>query len=249
MSTVKQVESREDRTRTDQSDQGRTENRGRIDEDAIAGFLEANPDFFERHGSLLAGLKLPHSTGGAAVSLVERQVSVLRQRNDKLESRLRELVEVARGNDDLADKIHALALLLMGARDRSQVVRLLEEQLRMEFSADRAVLVLFDDAGDDAETSGQFLRRATRDDDALGPFRSFLDADSVRCGTVRDAQRNFLFGEDNFEVGSIALIPLGPQSAQGFLAIGSRSADHFHPGVSSDFLSRLGELAAAALAR
>jgi len=236
MSTVKQVESRKDNPAADQPG----------DEETIAGYLTSHPDFFERHGALLGQLKLPHSTGGAAVSLIERQVSVLRQRNDKLESQLRDLVEVARGNDDLADKIHALALLLIGARERSAIVELLEKQLRMEFNADRAVLVLFDES--DAAAS-QFLRLTDRADESLGPFKSLLEGDSVRCGPVRDAQRDFLFGPDNCEIGSIALIPLGERCGQGFLAIGSRSADHFHPGVSIDFLSRLGELVASALAR
>ena len=65
---------------------------------------------------------------------------------------------------------------------------------------------------------------------------------------MRDAQRDFLFGTDNFEIGSIVLIPLGDRSELGFLAIGSRNADHFHPGVSIDFLARLGQLVASALA-
>jgi len=235
MNTVKQVESRKDNAEADQPGH----------EEATAAYLTAHPDFFERHGALLGQLTLPHSTGGAAVSLIERQVSVLRQRNDKLENQLRDLVEVARGNDDLADKIHALAVLLIGARERSAIIELLEKQLRMVFNADRAVLVLFHESD---ETSGQFLRVADRADESLGPFKSFLEGDSVRCGPVRDAQRDFLFGPDNCEIGSIALIPLGERCGQGFLTIGSRSADHFHPGVSIDFLSRLGELVAAALA-
>jgi len=239
MNTVKQAESRKDNPASGQP----------LDEDAIVSYLNSHPDFFERHGALLAQLKLPHSTGGAAVSLIERQVSVLRQRNDKLEGQLRDFVEVARGNDDLADKIHALAVLLIGTPDRGAIVELLEEQLRMEFNSDRSVLVLFGDADESSAGEVQFLRLADRTDESLGPFKSFLEGDSVRCGPVRDAQRDFLFGPDNCEIGSIALIPLGAQSDQGFLAIGSRSADHFHPGVSIDFLARLGELVATALSQ
>ena len=73
-----------------------------LTEDSIADYLQSNPDFFERHQTLLGNLKLPHSTSGAAVSLVERQVSVLRQQNVALERRLRDLVDVARSNDQLA---------------------------------------------------------------------------------------------------------------------------------------------------
>ena len=230
MSTVKQVE-------TDIAQN---------DEDAISSYLTAHPNFFERHGELLSQLRLPHSTGGGTVSLVERQVSVLRQRNDQLENQLHDLVEVARGNDELANKIHDLAVMLMSAGGRQQVVVLLEEQLRTEFSADRSVLVLFDAK---SANSGQFLRYIERDDPMLGPFKSFLEGDTARCGSVRDAQRDFLFGAENCEIGSVALIPLGAGSAQGFLAIGSRSADHFHPGKSIDFLSRLGDLVAGELLR
>ncbi|MFW2405703.1 MAG: DUF484 family protein [Gammaproteobacteria bacterium] len=244
MTTVKQVQSREDNSGEHPSHEDVPNN-----EAAVASFLESNPDFFERHASLLGKLKLPHSTGGQAVSLIERQVSVLRQRNDGLETQLRELVEVARGNDDLADKIHSLSIMLIDARDRDQVVELLEKQLRLEFNADRAVLVLFDKLGSGVEEPGQFMRLADREDASLGPFRSFLEGEVVRCGTIRDAQRDFLFGADNFEIGSIALIPLGERSEIGFLTIGSRNADHFHPGVSIDFLARLGELIAASLAK
>ena len=72
-------------------------------EDAIHDYLQANPDFFERHNELLTSLRLPHGSG-AAVSLVERQVSVLRQKDLKLERKLKDLIEVARINDTLGAK-------------------------------------------------------------------------------------------------------------------------------------------------
>jgi uncharacterized protein YigA (DUF484 family) len=216
-------------------------------EDGIADYLQAHPDFFERYTGLLATLELPHSTGGAAISLVERQVAVLRQQNQSLEQKLRDLVEVARGNETLSGKIHSLTLLLINAANRDEVVEILESQLLMAFGADQAMLVLFDDAAHGTEYDGRFLRMIKRDDPALSPFKTFLKACTARCGMVRDAQRDFLFGPDNIEVGSVALIPLGPESELGFLAVGSRSADHFHPGKSIDFLTRLGELAACVL--
>jgi len=244
MSTVKQAE-----TPTEQPQAVRARKVPQVDEDSIAAYLESHPDYFERHQSLLSQLELPHGAGTGAVSLIERQVSVLRQRNDSAESQLRELVEVARGNDELADKIHDLAIALITSGSRREIVALLEQKLRVEFNADRSVVVLFGDVGVAGADMGLFLRVTDRDDNALGPFRSFIDGDSVRCGPVRDAQRDFLFGEADCEIGSMALIPLGKHSEQGFIAVGSRSAEHFNPGVSIEFLSRLGELVAAALAR
>jgi uncharacterized protein len=215
-------------------------------EASIAAYLQANPEFFERHTALLGNLRLPHSPGGPAVSLVERQVLMLRQKNLKLERKLKDLVDVARSNDALAARIHALAMQMLAAPDQDGVIRVLEEQLRVSFSADQSVLVVFDGPAA-GRKSGRFLRVAGRNDPEISPFRTFLESDAPRCGQVRDAQRDFLFGPDNVEIGSVALVPLGPKSELGFLAIGSRDSEHFHPGMSIEFLARLGELVSCAL--
>ncbi len=217
-------------------------------DEAIAEYLQANPDFFSRNSEVLVDLQLPHSTGGAAISLIERQVSVLRGRNEQIEAKLRDFMQVAQSNDEIANNIHRLALLLMRADERDDVIAILDEQLRSTFNADRPVLVLFEDDASDND-NGQFLRQINQAHPAIGPFKTFLQASLARCGTVRDTQRDFLFGEADVEVGSVALIPLGKHSEVGFLAIGCRDPDHFHPGKSIDFLTRIGELVAAALIR
>ena len=216
---------------------------------AVQDYLKTHPDFFERHPSLLRSLQLPHASG-EAVSLIERQVSMLRQKELKLERQLKELISVARDNDVLAAKIHQLALQLLSATDLAGTVVAIEEAVRAGFSADQAVLVLFGDpdAFDDVD-AGRFFRAIRRDDDALKPFSTFLSSNSPRCGQVRDAQMDFLFRDDASEIGSVALIPLDPNSGIGFLAIGSTDAKRFHPGMSIDFLARVGEFVAAALKR
>jgi hypothetical protein len=92
-----------------------------LSEQSIHDYLVAHPDFFERHSTLLSSLNLPHASGGA-VSLVERQVAVLRQKDLKLERQLKELIEVARANDLLGAKIHELTMQLLDARDLHRTV-------------------------------------------------------------------------------------------------------------------------------
>ena len=170
---------------------------------------------------------------------------MLRQRNNALETKLKELIEVARGNDRLAARIHALALPPMRSRSREDVIDILDEQLREGFSVDQAALVLFDSVPGLAQGHSQFVKVVHREDPAVGPFKSFLQ-NAPRCTRVRDAQRDVLFGQ-GADIQSMALVPLGPRSEFGFLAIGSRDPDHFHPAKSIDFVARLGELAACAL--
>ena len=139
-------------------------------EDSIADYLKSHPDFFERHGALMLGLKLPHRTGGASISLVERQVSMLRQRNGQLERQLKDLVAVAKQNDVLVEKIHQLCLKLMRAPTLLQRLERLETGLREDFAAERAVLVLFPAAP--AEVAR--MRRA------LGGWLERLDLEPAR---------------------------------------------------------------------
>jgi len=223
-----------------------------VDEESIADYLQSNPDFFERHQNLLTSLKIPHRPG-AAVSLVERQVATLRQKNLQLERKLRDLVDVAQSNDLLADKIHSLATRLLAAGSRAQAVGVAEELLRSSFNADQSVLVLFEadsfaEFGEFSRSDRRFLRLAERNDAAMSPFKTFISNAVPRCGAIRDSQKEFLFGPDAGEIGSAALVPLGENAATGFLAIGSSDADYFHPGKSVDFLSRLGDLLGCALA-
>jgi len=217
-----------------------------VSEEAIAEYLRAHPDFFERNLTLLSGLSLPHRTTGGAISLVERQVDVLRQRNLALETKLKELVDVARSNDRLATRIHSLAMQLMRARSREEVIDILDEQLREGFAVEEAALVLFDSVPGLVQGHGGFVHVVHREDPAIGPFKSFLQSSTPRCARVRDVQRDFLFGPGR-DVQSMALVPIGPRSEFGFLAIGSRDPDYFHPAKSIDFLARLGELTACAL--
>lgn len=220
-----------------------------LSDQAVREFLKDNPDFFERHSSLLSALRLPHVTGGT-VSLVERQVSVLRQKDVKLERRLKDLLKVARANDLLAGKIHQLSLVLLAARTLDDTLTAIEQSLRVDFDAEQSVLALFGDPDNFADVAKhRFFRAIERNDDALGAFSTFLDSDTPRCGQIRDAQRDFLFPGNGDEVGSVALVPLGKKSATGFLAIGSVDANRFHPGMSIDFLARIGDMVTAALCR
>jgi len=217
----------------------------------VAEYLQTYPDFFERNSPLLTKLRLPHLRDvGSTVSLVERQVEVLRERNQSLERKLKELVDVARANDSLADRIHRLSQRLIRARSLLETINALETSLREDFEAMHSVLVLFLEEARALDPSpGRFLHAANADDAEIKTFESLLASGKPRCGQVRDAQRDYLFGKDSVEIGSVALTPLGSKGALGLLAIGASDAQRFHPAMSTEFLTRIGELLTYALMR
>ena len=215
---------------------------------SVSEYLEAFPEFFERNPQLLQRIRLPDARGGGTtVSLLEKQVDVLRERNRLLERRLAEFIDVARSNDDLAAKIHRLTTRLVHARGLGKVIDAVEASLREDFDVQRAVLVLFRKDAALAERESPFIRLADRQGQEMRGFESLFAGDKPRCGQVRDSQRDYLFGEGAMDIGSVALVPLGPGGSLGLLACGASDSQRFNPSISTDFLARIGELIAAAL--
>ena len=215
------------------------------EEASIASYLQHNPDFFERHQAVLTRLRLPHVRGGSTVSLVERQIEVLREKHAALENKLAELVRVARGNDVIADKLHRFTKRLLRATTRANAVENVEASLREDFDAFHSVLVLIGEYPDLAPQ--RFVRIVSAEDANLKSFESLFASGKPRCGQVRDSQREFLFGTDANDMGSVALVPLGDKGSLGLLALGSTDRDRFHPGMSTEFLARMGDLVADVL--
>jgi uncharacterized protein len=218
-----------------------------IDEHTIAQYLQQHPDLFDRHPQLLTRLRLQHPRNGTTISLIERQVDVLREKHAALEQQLAEFVRVARANDALADKIHRFTRRLLRTSTRAQALTQIEASLREDFDAYHAVLVLANAGSGD--TPSRFLRHVSATDPNFKSFDSLFGTAKPRCGQVRDSQREFLFGGEAAGIGSLALIPLTAMTPPGLLALGSVDRDRFHPGMSIEFLARMAELIADALAR
>ncbi|HEX9706009.1 MAG TPA: DUF484 family protein [Steroidobacteraceae bacterium] len=220
-----------------------------VDEASVASYLAATPEFFDRHAQLLAKIRLPDSRGGAStVSLLERQVEVLRERNRQLERKVKDFVDVARENDALGSRVLAMARRLIAAGDRSAVITAIEAALREDFGAGQSVLVLTAARAPAGIAESRFLRIVPADAADLRSFETLFSAGKPRCGQLRDSQREFLFGADAPEIGSVALVPLGAKGGVGLLACGSNDSQRFNPTMSTDFLAHIGELIAAALA-
>lgn len=212
-------------------------------EHAVTDYLATHPDFFEDHTDVLTKLKVPHPSGHA-VSLIERQVEVLRHQHRQMERKLVDLIEVARGNDTLIERIHRLAVALLESQTLAERLYSVQEELRNRFGADEVSLFLIGDhSGEDAGPA----RWLKPEDAGLEQFHEFLKAGKPHVGRLRAPQLEFLFGEQAERITSIALMPLGDHGKLGLLAVGSHEADRFGPTLGTTFLARIGELVSAAI--
>jgi uncharacterized protein YigA (DUF484 family) len=213
----------------------------------VAEYLGEHPEFFARHPELLADLRIPHAGTGRAISLIERQVQVLRERRHTLERELRQFVTIARQNDQLNGCLHRFALAMLEARHFDDVLSTAQDMLRHEFRLDAITIRLR--GGPEGHAA------------AVEPGDRRLDELLERVGTrpVCDARPDaamldYLFGAQGSGIQSSALVALGARTGQnasalrGLLALGSQDPLRFRPDMGTTFLVQLGETLFSALA-
>lgn len=209
---------------------------------AVSAWLRAHPDFFLTHEDVLADLELPHRAG-AAVSLVERQVALLRERNIESRKNLGRLVETARENDALFTQVRLLVVRLIECTSLDALAHTLDDLLRQQFGAACSRLVLTPSA------------RAAAGQQGLAPqdwpelFDTLLARGQVLTGPLRPRERAALFGADADTVESAAIVPVAGRRQLALLAIGSRDPQHFHGEMGTMFLDFIGAVLQALLPR
>jgi uncharacterized protein YigA (DUF484 family) len=207
--------------------------------------LKENADILQRHPELLAVLEVPHQSG-AAESLIERQVGVLRQNLKTTEKRLRELMDIARDNERLAKSRQRIAVNLLGAHDLEDVISIVLDELKNELKAEFASIKLFSDNPELTEQHpGRFVSTRTEN---LSVFSTMLKHKNPVCGRCSEEQRAFLFDNEAESVASAAVIPLVAGADLGLLGLGGRDSNRFQTTMGTEFLSQVGDLVSAALA-
>lgn len=208
----------------------------------VVAYLRDHPEFFTRHPDLVEALRVPHPCK-PAVSLLEYQNRLLRERCQRLHDKLLEWVAIARDNDRLAERVQRLALNLLDARGGlDELLHGIKAILRDEFRADCIVLCLAEPPTTGLSAVEEFLRP-----DVVGLFDDVFRVGRPRCGRLSAEQAAALCGQGGANVASAALIPLGGGSWRGLLVVGSSNAGRFHPGVGTLFLEWIGELVSQAL--
>jgi len=227
------------------------QSKGEIDEKLadkdVEDYLRQHPDFFENHTSLLMELKVPHPNTGAAVSLIEHQVEVLRQQNAKIKKQLDELVQIARENDRHSKNMHQLMLALISARNLNDVFSALYESLQKDFAADAiCIRILATPKSAKLASSKEFTADISVISRHFG--RQLKDGKAI-CGRAKTEQKKILFEEQGDKVKSLAFVPLRFNNSAGLLAIGSYDEKRFHSGMGTLFLNQLGQIISNIVAR
>jgi uncharacterized protein len=209
----------------------------------VAEYLKTNPAFFDQYADLLAQIYVPHPHGGRAVSLAERQMLTLRDKNRQTESKLAELIAFGEENDQISEKVHRLAVGLIAVETFLALSHLLNLHLRDDFAVPHVALRLWQKP-QGVDELPEFVGVA----EELEVFADTLA--HPYCGSTSGFGTAAWFGEQAPHIRSQALIALrdGGKTV-GLLALGSEDAQRFYADMGNLYLERIGEMVAAALVR
>ena len=197
-----------------------------LDEQAVADFLLANPDFFVRHPELLSRIQVHHADRGV-VSLVDIQLERLRSNVGELEEKITGLVGAATKNSQLYHTFAKAQQQLFQTHNIYQALCVLEtlaDELGLDVS-----LRLFDSLDDNL-----FLERRSFDSFS----RSRLSSRPVYLGRLRKHEAEMLF-EQPPQLGSFLVLPLGNDRPFGALSFASVDGGHFQPEMDTLFVEQL----------
>jgi uncharacterized protein YigA (DUF484 family) len=213
-----------------------------LNDEIVREYLKNHDDFLQRHPDMLDYLHVSHASG-SAISLVEKQVSVLRERNTDIRQRLKALTANARDNDALYEQTRALVLKLLDADSVAALYRTFINSMQEDFRVDYASMILYGSAG------GSEGWRTEPPEVVKKEIGSLFRGHKAVCGTLRAEELTFLFAED-VAIGSAALMPLSfDGEALGLIAVGSADGNRYNNQVGTLFLSHVAEVIVKLLSR
>ncbi len=195
-----------------------------LDDQQVADYLRANPDFFAQFPGVLQGLRLPHQQKGS-VSLVERQAEQMRERVKVLQSQIADLVDIAKQNERIYRVYADLNLRLYGCKSISDVERALDDVLLNQLDLTEVSIRLFGFDNDLPETSKRHLLK-----------KRFSDK-IFYLGRLNHSETQMVFTTPGVQ--SVAMMLIGERGEMGILAVGSKEPHHFHPGMDTLLFTQL----------
>ncbi|MDR2711024.1 MAG: DUF484 family protein [Burkholderiales bacterium] len=210
---------------------------------AVLEFLREHPQFLEDNAHLLYHDAPTWSQDGRVLSLTERQLRTLREKNANLERQLRDMLRAGTDNDVTGERLHRVTLAFFAARDLATTLDVLQQSLAEDFQVPRTAVRLWATPSDDA------AKQLVECLPVSSEVRDYTDRlDMPYCGRDVSGEVKSWF-DGARDLGSFALIPLRARQTFGLLALASPDEQRFPPGMGTVYLTRLSELASMALER
>lgn len=213
-----------------------SESQQTLTEQDVVEYLRTNSDFFINHEYLLKEIKLPHHSG-KAISLAERQVHVFREQRDDLQHELRDLIDIAKQNDQFFDKSKRLLMNLLEAQSLDEVMIVVENSVHNDFGLKFCSMLLFGDKLEYPVSNVKMISPL----EAEATLGSLTESKKAVCGRFTEDQLMCLFPGTQGKVVSAAIIPLRGNNFQGMFSLGSDDENYFESNMGSLFITYISD--------
>ncbi len=206
-----------------------------LDEADVVAYLTEHPEFFKNHPDLFSQMVVTQDNQGA-VSLVERQLQILREKVSIQEKEASRLIATAKQNEHIYKAFINLYMSLLECPNSKQMIYLLRAILLEQIQLDGLKLVLFIASSD--EHAANLVEPRSLYQDVL---QQRLARDDYYFGRLKKQEMDLFFKEEQ-AIKSVALIRLGGQKDMGILAFGSIDELHFQGDMDTLFLAPMVKL-------
>jgi uncharacterized protein YigA (DUF484 family) len=203
----------------------------------VRDHLTKNPDFFEQNPDVFEVINISHDSG-KAISLVERQISILRERNSEMITQIDQMQAAAKDNVLLMKKTNRLVLNLIQANDLNSLSKALTVSLKSDFSTEFFSLTLINNDSAATKTAVNFVSES----EAKSIIGNILSAKKAVCGKRNDEEISLLFGNQAEDIGSVLALPLKTTNTFGVLALGHSDPEFYTKEIGTVFIDYIGDL-------
>ena len=215
--------------------------RNKIDESVgiktIRNYLRDHPDFFDKNPDILETMVIHHKTDGA-ISLVERRLQALQEKNISLENKLNSLINNAEQNQKIFENIMTLASRVLAAQNLLSLLEILDDSFKNVFKIKYHKLIIFDEFVSIAHPSMVF----NNEKELKKAIPELSDSGKQFSGEITEQAFQLLFDKKNQIHNSVVLCKITNESPNAYLAFGSDDPDLYKQSDSKYFLLHLANL-------
>ena len=215
--------------------------RNKIDESVdiktIRNYLRDHPDFFDKNPDILETMVIHHKTDGA-ISLVERRLQALQEKNISLENKLNSLINNAEQNQKIFENIMTLASRVLTAQNLLSLLDILDDSFKNVFKIKYHKLIIFDEFVSIDHPSMVF----NNEKELKKAIPELSDSGKQFSGEITEQAFQLLFDKKNQIHNSVVLCKFTNESPNAYLAFGSDDPDLYKQSDSKYFLLHLANL-------
>jgi len=213
-----------------------------MNEKEVIHFLKDHTTFFHEHLDLLEDLSVPHPfDSNKVVSLLERQVHLLRTSTQEYKQQFQCLIQVARDNDIVVQRSKKIVLAGVSCANLDDFAMMFDDVMRNDFAIQHYSILLFSDNPLDTNIPVYSLLKTMP---TLGALLASADRYHEK---LSNSERQYLFPGKMSAAKAFAVFPLvyrhqGREHYLGVFALASDDEHHFcrdKKCLSLDYFSEL----------